>query len=67
MKKLLRSRNGKIGGVCGGIANSFSFGDFTVDPTWLRILWAISAICGIGIIAYLLCWMIIPLEPKPEK
>jgi phage shock protein C len=63
MKTLLRSRNGKIGGVCDGIAKSYSTDSFVIDVTIIRILWILFAIFGVGFIAYLLCWIIIPLEP----
>jgi len=57
-KKLYRSKKEKmIGGVCGGI------GEFLeIDPTIIRIIWAFVTILsiGIGIIAYILAWIIIP-------
>ena len=48
-----------IGGVCGGIAESTG-----IDPTVVRLLWAgITLISGgAGLLAYLLCWMIMPIE-----
>ena len=56
-KKLYRSRNKIIAGVCAGIAEYLN-----IDPTVVRILWAIATIfsVGAGIIAYVLCWIIIP-------
>ncbi|MCD6575263.1 PspC domain-containing protein [Candidatus Aerophobetes bacterium] len=60
-KKLYRSREDKIiGGVCGGLAKYFD-----VDPTLIRILAVVSIfINGIGIIAYIIAWIIVPLEPS---
>jgi phage shock protein PspC (stress-responsive transcriptional regulator) len=60
-KQLYRSRTDKIlGGVCGGIAEYFH-----VDPVLIRVLWVILIfIMGTGILAYLVAWLIIPLEPR---
>ncbi|HZX46669.1 MAG TPA: PspC domain-containing protein [Clostridia bacterium] len=56
-KRLYRSReNAVIGGVCGGIAEYLD-----VDPTIVRLIWAFSAFYGgIGILAYLVCLIVIP-------
>lgn len=47
-----------IGGVCGGI------GDYlNVDPTLVRILWAVFVFMnGIGVLSYILALIIIPEE-----
>jgi len=60
MKKLYRSRKDtKIAGVCGGIAEYFD-----VDPTIIRLLAILTIFFGGGgIIAYIIAWLIIPLEP----
>ena len=60
-KKLYRVREGKsIAGVCGGIAAYFN-----IDPTIIRLLWALFAICaGSGILAYIVCAFVIPEEPS---
>lgn len=59
-KKLYRSRDNKvISGVCGGIAEYFD-----VDATLIRLLWALTVLLGgTGIIAYILCIIIIPEKP----
>ena len=60
-KKLYRSGNKMLGGVCAGISEYLD-----LDSTLIRILWAIIAIfTGIvpGIIVYIICWIIIPLNP----
>jgi phage shock protein C len=56
-KKLYRSKkNRMLGGVCGGIAEYLD-----TDPTLIRILWVLgSLLWGAGILAYILCWIIIP-------
>jgi phage shock protein PspC (stress-responsive transcriptional regulator) len=60
MKRLTRSRtNGKIAGVCAGLAEYFD-----VDVTFVRAVWlALSIVPGAivgGIVAYLLVWMVMP-------
>ena len=56
-KRLYRSRNNRwIAGVCGGIGEYFN-----IDPIIIRILAII--IPGFGWIAYLICAIIIPIEP----
>ena len=61
VKRLFRSRENKIlGGVCGGIAEYFE-----VDPVLVRLLLVIVILAGgAGILAYIIAWIIIPLEPK---
>ncbi len=55
--KLYRSRNRIIAGVCAGIAEYLN-----IDPTVVRVLWAVFSLFsfGVGILAYILCWIIIP-------
>ncbi len=57
MKKLYRSRrNNMISGVCGGIAEYFD-----IDPTLVRLGWVLfSALGGSGILAYVVCCIVIP-------
>lgn len=59
-KKLLRAREDKwIAGVCMAFARYFE-----IDITLVRLLWVITIIfAGTGLLAYLICWMIIPREP----
>jgi phage shock protein C len=59
-KRLYRSRSDrKIAGVCGGLATYFG-----MDPVILRIAWVVIALAaGLGIVAYLICWLAIPQEP----
>lgn len=56
-KKLYRSDvDSKISGVCGGLAEYFG-----IDSTLIRIAWAIFVLIGgSGILAYILCALIIP-------
>jgi phage shock protein C len=60
MKRLTRSRtDGKIAGVCAGLAEYLD-----VDVTFVRAVWlALSIVPGAiigGIVAYLLVWMVMP-------
>jgi phage shock protein C len=60
-RRLYRSRTErKIAGVCGGLGAYFG-----VDPVLFRIIWVVLVLgVGFGILAYLICWLIIPLEPE---
>lgn len=59
MKRLYRSRFDKmVCGVCGGIGEFFH-----VDPTLIRLLWALFAATGTGIVVYIVASIIIPQEP----
>lgn len=59
-KRLYKVNQGKmVDGVCAGIAEYFN-----LDPTLVRLAWALfTAMGGSGIIAYILCAVIIPREP----
>ncbi len=55
-KQLMRSNENKIlAGVCSGIAEYFE-----IDPVIVRIIWMLSIFTGIGVIAYIICWIIMP-------
>ncbi|MDE5984286.1 MAG: PspC domain-containing protein [Eubacterium sp.] len=62
MKKLYRSKNERmLEGVCGGIAVYFN-----VDPTIVRLVWALVSIFSAaipGVLLYIVCSFIIPEEP----
>lgn len=62
-KKLYKSRNEKmISGVCAGIANYFD-----LDPTIIRLIWVLVVLVGgTGILAYIICAIVIPEEPENE-
>jgi phage shock protein C len=61
MKKLLlRKRESRIGGVCGGLGEYFN-----VDETIFRVLFLVGIFTPLpSIFTYLLLWAIIPKEPK---
>lgn len=59
-KRLYRSKKEQmICGVCGGIAEYFD-----IDPTIIRLIWAIFALSGSGVLVYILAAIIIPEEPN---
>ncbi len=62
MKKLyLSDTDRKIGGICGGLGEYFD-----KDPTLFRIGFIIATLLsfGLGIVAYIMMWFIIPKKPK---
>jgi len=61
VRRLYRSGKDRIlGGVCGGIAEYLG-----VDPVIIRLLWIVGTLAwGFGIILYIICWIIIPRNPR---
>ena len=59
-KLYLSNSDRKIAGVCGGLAEYFER-----DSTLFRVLFVLIAILslGLGVIAYIAMWMIIPRNP----
>ena len=59
-KKLYRSTQNKmIAGVCSGLAEYIN-----IDPTIIRVIWALVGLSGAGLIAYLVCALLIPEKPS---
>ena len=62
-KRLYRSCDGWIGGVCAGIAKHLD-----TDPTIVRIVFVLLSLSSIitfpGILVYLVLWALIPEEPS---
>jgi len=59
-KKLYRSTANKmLAGVCGGLAEYIN-----LDPTIVRVIWALVGLSGAGLIAYLVCALLIPEKPS---
>ncbi|MCQ2209830.1 MAG: PspC domain-containing protein [Paludibacteraceae bacterium] len=57
-KQLKRSSNKMIAGVAAGVAEYFD-----IDVTIVRIIWAVLAFaCFAGIVAYLICLLLMPKE-----
>ena len=60
-KKLYRSNTDKmIAGVCGGLGKYFG-----VDPTLIRLIFALLVVFGVGsgILLYIILAIVMPLEP----
>jgi phage shock protein C len=59
-KKLKRSRNQMIAGVCAGIADYFN-----LDPTLVRVGYAVLSVFSAGfpgLFLYIILWIIMPLN-----
>ena len=60
-KKLVRSNNKIIAGVCGGIAEYFD-----VDPTLIRVVYAALTLFTAGFPGVILYIIMLLLMPQPE-
>ena len=61
-KKLYRSKSNRIlVGVCAGVAEYFN-----IDPTVVRVAWALASLFTAGILAYVVCAFVIPEKPDGE-
>lgn len=60
-RRLTRSRTDKkIAGVCGGLAKYFG-----IDPIIPRLIALVLLLgFGTGVLAYIICWIVIPMEPE---
>ena len=59
-KKLYRNTQNKmIAGVCSGVGEYLN-----IDPTVIRLIWALIGLTGAGLIAYLVAALIIPEKPS---
>ncbi len=63
-KKLYRKNEGKmLLGVCAGVAEYFD-----LDPTVIRLLWVLfTCLGGSGLLAYIICAIIMPVEGTNAK
>lgn len=63
-KRLYRSNSDvQIAGVCAGFAEFFG-----IDTTLVRLGWVLFTLLGgSGIIAYLICTIVIPTEPTHHR
>lgn len=56
MRKLVKSQDRKICGVCGGIAEYLG-----IDPTIVRLVWTLATLfVGTGVLAYIIAALIMP-------
>ncbi|MDR3763857.1 MAG: PspC domain-containing protein [Acidobacteriota bacterium] len=52
----------KIAGVCSGVARHFD-----LDPSLVRAVWLLCVLLGgTGLLAYIILWIVMPLDPLPE-
>ena len=59
-KRLYKSTNRKIAGVCGGIAESFG-----IDPFWVRLVLVLAFLYnGAGLIAYIVASIVMEENPQ---
>ena len=57
-KRLTRSDDKMIGGVCDGLAEYLD-----IDPTIVRIVWVLMVLfAGFGILLYVILWLIMPKQ-----
>lgn len=58
-RRLTRSNNGMIGGVCAGLADYMDW-----DPTMVRVGYILLSVLTAfsGFIAYLILWIVMPRE-----
>ena len=62
-KRIYKADDGKIFGVCKGIAEYFD-----IDPTLVRLAWAVLICCfGTGFFLYILCALILPSKSEVER
>jgi phage shock protein PspC (stress-responsive transcriptional regulator) len=55
-KKLVRPYGDrKIAGVCAGIAQRYDW-----NVTWVRVVFSVAGLLVVGLIAYLILWVILP-------
>ena len=57
-KRLYKSHNRMLCGVCGGVAEYLN-----IDPTIIRLVFALFGLTGTGIVAYIVAAIIIPDPP----
>ena len=55
MKKLYKSNNRMICGVCAGIAEYLG-----IDPTVVRLIWAALGLTGTGSLLYIIAALVMP-------
>ena len=57
MKKLYKSNNRMICGVCAGLAEYLG-----IDPTVVRLIWAALGLTGTGILLYIIAALVMPVN-----
>ncbi len=64
MKRLLRSANGKIAGVCAGVAEYFGW-----NVSNVRLVWLVCALLGLGapVLFYIILSLVMPVESQKDS
>jgi phage shock protein C len=61
-KRLLRVTEGRwLGGVCLGLARYLS-----IDVVFIRLAFALLAMNGLGVLVYIILWIVIPADTRSE-
>jgi phage shock protein C len=60
-KRLYRSKDRVIAGVCGGLAEYFG-----LDPSLVRVGYALAVLFGgVGVLIYFIMWIVVPEKDRP--
>ena len=64
MTRLVRSANGKIAGVCAGVAEYFGW-----NVSNVRLVWLVCALLGLGapVLFYIILSLVMPVESQKES
>ena len=64
MKRLVRSANGKIAGVCAGVAEYFGW-----NVSNVRLVWLVCALLGLGapVLFYIILSLVMPVESQKDS
>lgn len=64
MKRLMRSANGKIAGVCAGVAEYFGW-----NVSNVRLVWLVCALLGLGapVLFYIILSLVMPVESQKDS
>jgi phage shock protein PspC (stress-responsive transcriptional regulator) len=63
-KRIYKSSQRTLCGVCGGIAEYFN-----MDPTVVRLIWVVLTLVSFGaggVIAYIVCALVLPDRPSSQ-
>ena len=61
-KRLLRDPDGLLGGVAAGIGAHLG-----IDPVIVRLGFVLGALWGGGVLAYIVCWVVIPMAQSSAR
>jgi phage shock protein PspC (stress-responsive transcriptional regulator) len=61
-KQLQRDPDGLLGGVAAGIGAHLG-----IDPVIVRLGFLLGALWGGGVLAYIVCWVVIPMAQRSRR